>query len=127
MTEMTEAQKVIAKVADEHTHSIDFDFCYCGVNFFAGDGITGHGAEAWSNHLAAEIDKALGGLTQEWTVSGDCSISPSRDCDHYGDHGPWTCAATAETREEAEKWPVTNSPGAHIESRWVSGWSEAQS
>lgn len=103
MTEMTEAKKVIAKVADEHTHSIDFDFCYCGMAFFAGDGITGQGAQAWSNHLAAEIDKALGGLTHQ--VVG---VATDAQGHTYRTH--------------------RDDPNASVaESRWVSGWSEAQS
>ncbi|WP_195167632.1 hypothetical protein [Mycobacteroides abscessus] len=65
---MSEAQKLMAEVAADHTHSIDFDFCYCGAQFISGDGITGNGVQDWSNHLAAEIDKALGGLRREVTL-----------------------------------------------------------
>lgn len=59
---MSDAQKLMAEVAADHTHSIDFDFCYCGAQFISGDGITGDGVADWSAHLAIEIDKAFDGL-----------------------------------------------------------------
>ncbi|SLG48055.1 Uncharacterised protein [Mycobacteroides abscessus subsp. abscessus] len=73
--------------------------------------------------VAAEVDKALGGLTRVWSVAGDCRLSPGKDCDHFGEHGPWTCEAEAETREEAEAFPIARQPDAHIKSRFVSGWT----
>ncbi|OMC52528.1 hypothetical protein A5742_16390 [Mycolicibacterium fortuitum] len=55
---MSDAQKLIADVARQHTRleSVHKVWCTCGK----WEGRTGH-----AEHLAAEIDKALGGLRSQ--------------------------------------------------------------
>lgn len=101
MTELTDAQKRIAEVAHDHTHSIDFDYCYCGQSFFSGDGITGDGPRDWATHLAVEIDKALGGLRREVSKGTRmCSYPGSGGPCEGKDHGRWVSGWTPEIDEE---------------------------
>ncbi|MBN7406849.1 hypothetical protein PROPHIGD27-1_47 [Mycobacterium phage prophiGD27-1] len=108
--EPSDAQKLIAEVLKPLIYA---DMRYPDELF----------AQRRAEAYAAEVDKALGGLTQIWSVAGDCNLAPDVDCDHFGDHGLWTCEAEAETREEAEAFPIAKRPDAHIQSRFVSGWT----
>ena len=120
MTEMTEAQKVIHGVLATHVASTrriqhpkregfllnvaacDSESC----DWVASDVTTDH-----DEHLAAEIDKALGGLTQEHAIRSQAydDTSMTGDFDDLID--------------EIDLFSADH----RIESRWVSGWSEAQS
>lgn len=115
--EPSDAQKLIAEVIATHRALFDGEACdACDWKFT--NEYYGH-----DEHVAVEVDKALGGLTRVYSVAGDCRLSPGKDCDHFGEHGPWTCEAEAETRAEAEAFPIARQPDAHIESRFVSGWT----
>ena len=110
-----DARTLIAEVAERHVFD-GCDYCACGERF---------GRYEWPAHLAAEIDKALGGLTREeqWVPveeSGDRwqprdEYRAHAALDLYGAHGPMHAVDL-------------DSPVDHIdhESRWVSDWSEAQ-
>lgn len=82
---------------------------------------------AWSydrklNELAAEIDTALGGLTQEWGVVIDY---PPRPEDDYP--GAVVILDTYKLREAAEIVKRTKYPEDcyEVRPRWVSGWNQA--
>ena len=69
-------------------------------------GETNGGRGQWEEHLSAEIDEALGGLTQEWAVRtgyGDLVDQVERDTALYANE-----SGVGHTGLE----------------RWVSGWSE---
>lgn len=125
---MSDAQKLIADVQRQHrrTLSLDDGLSYCQgaragqCNYLGGD------LSDFEAHVAAEIDKALGGLTREeqWVpVEQSGHRWQPRDqalalaaLDLYGARGPMHAADI-------------DSPVDRIdhESRWVSGWSEVQS
>lgn len=79
-----------------------------------------NGMSAVQHH--AEVAVAALELCEEWSVHGECN-EQSEDCDHFGEHGPWTCIAIAETREEAAAFGVSQSPDAFLVRRWVSSWT----
>jgi hypothetical protein len=91
---MSDAQKLIAEVIGAHrsfyVHGIDHDSC-------TGCRWKGCGDAEHAEHVAAEIDKALGGLTPDIRYGGAYH--------RIGTEQIW--------REKHE-------------TRWVSGWSEVQ-
>ncbi|CQD25371.1 hypothetical protein BN970_07174 [Mycolicibacterium conceptionense] len=106
---MSDAQKLIADVQRQHrrTLSLDDGLSYCQgaragqCNYLGGD------LSDFEAHLAAEIDKALGGLTREQRDADDC------DCGHEAH--PSFC----------DDYCVRFDPDK-AKSRWVSRWSEAR-
>ncbi|MCG7607056.1 hypothetical protein [Mycobacterium sp. CnD-18-1] len=74
-------------------------------------------------HLAAEIDKALGGLTGEWGV---VVAYPPRPDDGYP--GAVVTLDSYRLRDAAETVKRTKYPedDYEVRSRWVSGWSVAE-
>ncbi|QDM57465.1 hypothetical protein SEA_MAHAVRAT_81 [Mycobacterium phage Mahavrat] len=110
----SEAQNVIAEVVRAHPQADEYGYpveeCCCGATF-SGD---------YAEHVASEVDKALGGLRPEYIArheSGGGTI-----------HGTRVNAEIA-MRSYVVFPPGVDDPGSGrltgIESRWVSGWSEA--
>ncbi|AIM49948.1 hypothetical protein SEA_PHOEBUS_74 [Mycobacterium phage Phoebus] len=115
----SEAQNVIADVIGKHRPIDSRDgedgLCSCGWQ----EGVR-WGPPTCAEHLAEEIDKALGGLRPEYIArheSGGGTI-----------HGTRVNAEIA-MRSYVVFPPGVDDPGSGrltgIESRWVSGWSEA--
>ncbi|MFV8266443.1 hypothetical protein ACNQR9_25840 [Mycolicibacterium peregrinum] len=119
---MSDARKLMAKVVSKHrlqyddwaVRDVDFYTCACGLKTPLGDGAH---AEWWDAHLAAEIDKALGGLKPEYIArheSGGGTI-----------HGTLVNAEIA-MHSYVVRDPGVEDPGSGmlvgIETRWVSGW-----
>lgn len=97
------ARKIIADVLDEHRYSIADSpvyRCICGAE-------VGRADDAINKHRAAEIDTAIGGLTQERRDADDC------DCGN--EHHPSWCDDDC-VRFDPDK----------AKSRWVSEWSESK-
>lgn len=114
---MSEAQKLIAEVVERHelryddwaVADSDFYACRCGEETPQGTGVN---AIWWHAHLAAEIDKALGGLAKAWAaVLSDGSF--------FGPHHE-PLSPDARNRAEAD---VAEHEGATLSHRWVSGWT----
>lgn len=96
MAEVSEAQDPLAEVAEKHRpYGLD---CKCGrpINSDAD----------WSRHIAAEVGKALGGLTQEQRTLHNGWVQPGYGAMYY---------ACGKTPPPAV---ITN------ETRWVSAWTE---
>jgi hypothetical protein len=94
---MSEAQEAIAEAAEEHRpYGLD---CKCGRPI--------NSDSDWSRHFAAEIDKALGGLTRVWGAQmiGDDEV---------------TVGSEGTARYCAQRHPMA----WKAMSRWVSGWTE---
>ncbi|AEK07866.1 hypothetical protein FDI59_gp092 [Mycobacterium phage Yoshi] len=114
MTTPSEAQNVIAEVVRAHTQADEYGYlveeCCCGATFSGG----------YADHLASEVDKTLGVLTREYLArhaSGGGSIkkTAAEARQHIVDHPP---------RPSGVDDPPN--PGyVGVETRWVSGWSEA--
>lgn len=104
---MTDAQETMAAVAEKHRpYGLD---CKCGRPI--------NSDQDWAKHLAAEVDKALGGLTQQWGVA-------------YGDWGDPDEAFDNETEARAEAQTrclscdsCRNAFPKRVMSGWVSGWT----
>ncbi|AEJ93161.1 hypothetical protein FDG57_gp086 [Mycobacterium phage Mutaforma13] len=116
----SEAQNVIAEALRGH----EYNGASCGAEYprheFCTCGWSGPGESAHEQHQAEEIDKALGGLRPEYIArheSGGGTI-----------HGTRVNAEIA-MRSYVVFPPGVDDPGSGrltgIESRWVSGWSEA--
>lgn len=115
---MTTAQELIADVLARHYPSIDNEVgtqpYWCGDDNGCGTwdrAVHRH----WRDHLAAEIDKALGGLTLEW-ASGQIHPGETEYVVTDGSRGP--------SRAVAEK--CLYFPRFQLINRWVSGWTEAE-
>ncbi|AER47921.1 hypothetical protein COURTHOUSE_70 [Mycobacterium phage Courthouse] len=117
----SEAQNVIADVIGKHRPIDSRDgedgLCSCGWQ----EGVR-WGPPTCAEHLAEEIDKALGGLTRRWGVVIE---HPPRPADGYP--GAVVELDSYKLREAAEitkrdQWP---DDCYEVRSRWVSGWSEA--
>ncbi|WPH57686.1 hypothetical protein [Mycobacterium phage WXIN] len=115
---MSDAQRLIADVRMKHPGPYDnrvgaakFDpmrLYVCGYDCdWAGPNTSAH-----AEHLAEEIDKALGGLTAHWAVRYDDGGVTSRP-------SPGTPAPDVVERVR------THLVGRKIVTGWVSGWSEA--
>ncbi|APC46660.1 hypothetical protein I5H34_gp083 [Mycobacterium phage Empress] len=120
-THDSEAQNLMIEVIDAHTYNgadrgflgeHRVEYCICGWSE--------KGEGAHTRHVAEEIDKALGGLRPEYIArheSGGGTI-----------HGTRVNAEIA-MRSYVVFPPGVDDPGSGrltgIESRWVSGWSEA--
>lgn len=108
--EPSDAQKLIAEVVRKHRRLPGTvtgpQYCSCvwsGLDYPA--------------HVAAEVDKALGGLTPEWGVAYD---------------GGYSVEETYETEQEAHAEANSrclscdtcrNAFPKHVEARFVSGWT----
>jgi len=103
---MSDAQKLIAEVLRAHTDEGrlftlgDSDWhvvmCQCGKEFGPPHGIGDH-----AEHVAAEIDKALGGLGREVSKGTRmCSYPGSGGPCEGKDHGRWVSGWTPEIDEE---------------------------
>ena len=106
---MSEAQKVIAKVARKHREELEEEgVCICGWQQGAYD------AEWWDypRHLAAEIDAALGGLERQWSVCYDGGVTMR----------PSPGMPPQDGVERTAEWFATT--GREIVIGWASGWSE---
>lgn len=110
---MSDAQKLIREVLDEH----QFNWGSSGTS------CSGKACRDWRGypmqhrqHLAEEIDKALGGLTLEF-ASGQ--ILPG-DADYTITDG-----SRGSSRSNAEK--CLYFPRFKLIKHWVSGWTEVQS
>ncbi|OBK09036.1 hypothetical protein [Mycolicibacterium conceptionense] len=123
---MSDAQKLIADAHYAHEWRGECLGCRCGWNwpeertYFCGE--EDRISKAHSEHVAAEIDKALGALKPEYIArheSGGGTI-----------HGTLVNAEIA-MRSYVVFPPGVDEPGSGrltgIETRWVSGWSEVQS
>lgn len=113
---MSDAQRVIANAAALHSRRIDpnhpnYGNCRCGLAIEVG---FDH-----ADHLAAEIDKALGGLTRAWAA-----VLP--DGSFFGPYHERAQLDATEARRNAEA-DVAEYEDAELKSRWVSGWSEVKS
>lgn len=96
MAEVIEAQDVMAEVAEKHRpYGLD---CKCGrpINSDAD----------WSRHIAAEIDKALGGLTRIWGAQ------------MIGEDEVTTCSEGT-ARFCAERYPLAWTAQSHWASEWM--------
>lgn len=106
--EPSDAQKLIAEVIGGHRYDISdvhVHRCVCGA-------VIGRDPDALDMHRAAEVDKALGGLTLE--RSGvSIRIPTGNPCDCGNEAHPSWC----ETR--CARFRVSAGPTA----RWVSGWT----
>ncbi|AVO25485.1 hypothetical protein SEA_KYKAR_62 [Mycobacterium phage Kykar] len=115
---ISEAQNVIAEVAQSHRRDSFYRgawFCHCGASYR-------NTQDGWAEHLASEVDKALGGLTRRWGVVIE---HPPRPADGYP--GAVVELDSYKLREATEitkrdQWP---DDCYEVRSRWVSGWSEA--
>lgn len=124
--EPSDAQKLIAEVMVTHAlvyddwAVVDADFytCACGWHLSTSASVHDHAA-----HVAAEVDKALGGLTREeqWTPiteNGDRWKPRTRENAERD--------LLAETRENLDAHGLTDFAAVVAiegESRWVSGWT----
>ncbi|OBK04050.1 hypothetical protein A5637_13290 [Mycolicibacterium fortuitum] len=117
---MSDAQKLIADVHYVHEWRGDFLGCRCGWNWpeerthFCGE--EERISKAHSAHVAAEIDKALGGLRVESALRVTVNQTDRRIV--LTDPTDISAARRFATEE--------NNTLADV-SRWVSGWSEVQS
>ncbi|MFA4084233.1 hypothetical protein ONA92_21285 [Mycobacteroides salmoniphilum] len=103
MTEVSEAQDVMAEVAEKHRpYGLD---CKCGRPINSDDD--------WSRHIAGEIDKALGGLTPIWA-----DVVVDDDGFTYPHWNEWH-----DERRQAQK-AVHDNPGTVLGAAFMSGWSE---
>lgn len=113
--EPSDAQKLIAEVMVTHAlvyddwAVLDADFytCACGWHLSTSASVHDHAA-----HVAAEVDKALGGLTQE-RVGVPVRLPTGIACDCGNEAHPSWC----ETR--CARFRVSTAPNH----RWVSGWT----
>lgn len=105
---MSDAQKLIADVHHYHQWRGEVLGCGCGWNwpeertYFCGE--EDRISKAHSEHVAAEIDKALGGLTRETRTNAMSSAG-----------------MTVDTKTGEQTWHSD----IRRESRWASGWKEA--
>ncbi|QOI67750.1 hypothetical protein SEA_MINIWAVE_40 [Mycobacterium phage Miniwave] len=119
----SEAQNVIADVIGKHRPIDSRDgedgLCSCGWQ----EGVR-WGPPTCAEHLAEEIDKALGGLTceEQWVPVEE---SGHRWLGRSEDEAAWALENYSKDGDSHD--PDMDSPLTHIahEARWVSGWSEA--
>lgn len=110
------ARDLIAEVVAAHQQADEYGYpieeCRCGESF----------PQDYADHVAGEIDAALGGLTREWGVVIDY---PPRLDDNYP--GAVVTLDTYKLREAAEIVKRTKYPEDcyEVRPRWVSGWNEA--
>ncbi|QGJ90875.1 hypothetical protein SEA_AUBS_84 [Mycobacterium phage Aubs] len=117
----SEAQNVIAEVLREHQFEwgVDGTRCIGSPCKWRGGYYSRH-----ADHVAEEIDKALGGLTREeqWVPVEE---SGHRWLGRSEDEAAWALENYSKDGDSHD--PDMDSPLTHIahEARWVSGWSEA--
>lgn len=104
---MTDIRKLIADTITQHTHSGDFEWCYCGKRLST----TQNWEEEWADHIADKLIETLG-LTTEWTWTWPETLTTSGQ-PGYG--------FSVDTREEA----AAEGPGYSIVSRHVTEWKPA--
>ncbi|AER49496.1 hypothetical protein SG4_86 [Mycobacterium phage SG4] len=123
----SEAQNVIAEVVAKHEFDgVERDrirdriigLCSCGKR------VRTHPRSSHAEHVAEEIDKALGGLTREeqWVPveeSGDRWTGRSREA---AEANLKVFSVTGICHDPADDSPLVR---IEHEARWVSGWSEA--
>ncbi|SHW93292.1 Uncharacterised protein [Mycobacteroides abscessus subsp. abscessus] len=114
---MSEVQKLMTEVLEQHYLRAETNrIGYCGQECDWSGQFGDH-----PKHLAAEIDKALGGLTREYCArhhSGGGALGFTTESDasrHIADNPP--------VPGGVERPPDPGYSG--VESRWVSGWTEA--
>ncbi len=117
--------QLIADVQRKHRRILNLDdgFSYCQGTRSGQCDFQGGDLNDFEAHVAAEIDKALGGLAAEWGV---VVAYPPRPDDGYP--GAVVTLDSYRLREAAEDVKRTKYPedDYEIRSRWVSGWSEVQ-
>lgn len=115
--EPSDAQKLIAEVHRAHwpqrRHN-DVDLwteCRCGAGKF-------YNPADHSKHFAAEVDKALGGLTREWATEFDSWYRNLRgEKRDYVEHFDY------KGDEHSARDHVRTSKGVRLVTRFVSGWT----
>lgn len=124
---MSEAQKLMAEVMQRHARFERWEDDQGGTSRWAGyecgDDCDWHGktVSEYFEHVAAEMDKALGGLTREYCArhhSGGGALGFTTESDasrHIADNPP--------VPGGVERPPDPGYSG--VESRWVSSWTEA--
>ncbi|SKY04488.1 Uncharacterised protein [Mycobacteroides abscessus subsp. massiliense] len=114
--EPSDAQKLIAEVVSPllYRHRVIGKNCTCGKNVKLP-------SDSWyARHmgevLAAEVDKALGGLDRAWAAvwPDDSYLTPW--------HEKWNFHPNKSARELAEV-DVADHEGTTLGSRWSSGWT----
>lgn len=117
--EPSDAQKLIAEVMVTHAlvyddwAVVDADFytCACGWRLSSSASVHDHAA-----HVAAEVDKALGGLNRTWAaVFPDGSYMTPY-------HEVWNFHPNKSARELAEG-DVAEYEDTTLKAQWVSGWT----
>ncbi|ART69091.1 hypothetical protein BTO20_11295 [Mycobacterium dioxanotrophicus] len=109
---MNDAENLITDVLVRHEPLNGGDSCDCGWWWDQAEG------RNHPEHVAAEIVKALGGLTRAWAA-----VLP--DDSYFGPYHEAYEIRRNEARQQAEA-DVAEYEDSALKSRWVSGWSEVQ-